>query len=157
MPKILMHGRWKGGSSGNCGQSNSTHGISGVSQIITGSHVGHGKITGTIVVDESLPVVVSQMLVVIEKSVKSARDTPGGSVVMVDVTVPLGGDVMPDVGTGPTVSVEPSVVIVSTPVMTGEPGGMVKIIVEPSGSVSVSTVPVWIGVRVIVTPSVVIV
>jgi hypothetical protein len=118
-----------------------------VSQTITGSHVGHGKITGTIVVDESLPVVMSQMLVVIEKSVKSSTDTPGGSVVMVDVTV----------GTGPTVSVEPSVVIVSTPVMTGEPEGMVKIIVEPSGSVSVSTVTVWIGVMVIVTPSVVIV
>lgn len=157
MPKILIHGRWKGGSSGNCSQSNLTHVISGMSQTITGSQVGHGKMTGTIVVEASLPVVVSQMSVVIEKAVKSERDRPGGSVVMVDVTVPLGGDVMPDVATGPTVSVEPSVVIVSTPVMTDEPEGTVKMIAEPSGSVSVSTVTVWIGVRVIVTPSVVIV
>lgn len=95
--------------------------------------------------DESLPVVVSQMLVVIVKSTKSSSDKPAGSVVMVEVTM----------GTGPTVSVEPSVVIVSTPVIVAEPRGTVKIIVEPSGSVRVSAMTAGIAVKVIVTPSVV--
>ena len=65
--------------------------------------------TGTMVVDESAPVVVSQILVVIGKSVKSWRDTPAGIVVMVDVIVPVGGGVGPK---GPTVKVDPSDVIV---------------------------------------------
>jgi hypothetical protein len=75
---------------------------------------------------------IAKMLVVIGKSVKSSRDTSGGTVVMVDVTA---------VGRGPTVSVEPSVVMVVTPVTT-EPKGTVKTILEPSGSVKVSTVTV---------------
>lgn len=61
------------------------------------------------------------------------------------------------VGTGPTVIVEPSVVMVTTPVRRDEPGGIVMRIVDPSGSVNVSTVGVAVGPMVIVTPSVVIV
>lgn len=85
MPKILMQGRWKVGNFGILGQSNSTHGTSGSFQTISGSHVGQGRMTGTIVVEWSLPVVVSQTLFVIEKSVKTWMERPGGSVVMVDV------------------------------------------------------------------------
>lgn len=98
---------------------------------MTGSHVGQGKMTGTIVVEESLPVVVIQILVEILEAVKSSRDTPEGTVVMVEVIV-AGGSVV----TGPTVSVVPPVVIVSTPVIV-EPGGRVRTVVEPSGPVSV--------------------
>jgi len=151
MPNILMQGRWNGGSSGN-GHLNNTQGISGVLQTISGSHVAQGRTTGTIVVDESLPVVVSQMLVVIEKSVKAPMDTPGGSVVIVDVTVPLGRAAV-----GPTVMVEPSVKIVRSPVIAEESEGRVRIVVEPSGSVSVSTIPVRMGPTVSVEPSMVIV
>lgn len=50
------------------------------------------------------------------------------------------------VGTGPTVSVEPSVVIVVGPVMIEPPDGIVSITVCPSGSVSVSIVGVVTGV-----------
>ena len=70
------------------------------------------------------------------------------------------GAVAPDVGAGPTVSVEPSVVIVCSPVIV-EPEGSVRVIDEPSGSVSVSTfdpaLEVGSGPTVSVEPSVVIV
>jgi hypothetical protein len=51
MPKILMQGRWNLGSCGKVGQLNSTSGTSGRSQMISGSHVGQGKMMGTIVVE----------------------------------------------------------------------------------------------------------
>ena len=69
--------------------------------MITGSHVGHGSITGAIVVDESLPVVVSQILPDTGKSVNSWTNRPGGRVVMVLVTLADGGRV-----SGPMVSAE---------------------------------------------------
>ena len=123
---------------------------------MTGSQVGQGNMTGTIVVDESFPVVVSQMLVLIGKSVKSSMDTPAGTVVIVDVisSTPF-EDV--EVGAGPTVRVDPSVVIVVSPVIADDPKGIVKTIVEPSGSVRVSSVAVGRGVIVSVLPSVVMV
>ena len=71
MPKILMHGRWNVGNSGNVGQSNSTSAISGTFHTISGSQVAQGNMIGTIVVELSLPVVVSHWLPVTEKSVKS--------------------------------------------------------------------------------------
>ena len=51
IPKILMHGRWKGGSSGNPGHSNSTDGISGRFHIIIGVQPTQGTISGRIVVE----------------------------------------------------------------------------------------------------------
>jgi hypothetical protein len=51
MPKILTQGRWNLGSCGKVGQLNSTSGTSGRFQTISGSHVGQGKMMGTIVVE----------------------------------------------------------------------------------------------------------
>jgi hypothetical protein len=51
MPKILTQGRWNLGSCGKVGQLNSTSGTSGRFQMISGSHVGQGKMMGTIVVE----------------------------------------------------------------------------------------------------------
>jgi hypothetical protein len=78
--------------------------------------------TGTMVVEESLPVVVSQKFVVTDESVKSEIVRPGGSVVIVDVMVPLG-----TVVTGPTVKVDPSVVMVVRSVIISEPEGIVSV------------------------------
>lgn len=50
IPNILTHGRWKEGSSGNLIHVNVTQGTGSRSQMISGSHVGHGRMMGTIVV-----------------------------------------------------------------------------------------------------------
>lgn len=130
MPNTLMHGKWKVGRRGKLGQSNSTSGISGNFQMIRGSQVGHGRRIGTIVVEESLPVVVSHSFPVIEKSVKASYERPGGTVVMVEVTEPV------IEMTGPTVIVAPLVVSVVS-VVIDSPKGKVRTVVDPSGSVSV--------------------
>lgn len=107
--------------------------------MILGLQFAQGKITGRMVVDDSLPVVVSHMFPVIEESVKSSIDRDGGRVVMVEFT---------DSGvkgmTGATVRVEPSVVTVSNPEIV-EAGGRVKMKVKLSGSVNVSILKAEVG------------
>jgi hypothetical protein len=64
MPNILMQGKWKDGNSGSSGHWNSTEGISGRFQMMMGAQRGQGRIIGTMVVEESDPVVVSHSFVV---------------------------------------------------------------------------------------------
>ena len=56
-----MQGIWKEGSSGSSGQENSTDGISGRFQMMIGAQRRQGTIMGRMVVEESEPVVVSQV------------------------------------------------------------------------------------------------
>ena len=100
-------------------------------------------------VEWSAPVVVSQEFAVMGVSVMGWIERPGGSVVIVDVSAldVKGRDdavvvvrTAPEtlfVGAGPTTSVDPSVVIVSTPVIE-VPECRLSVIVDPSASVSVS-------------------
>ena len=71
--------------------------ISGRFQTMTASHSGQGSRTGTIVVDESAPVVVSHWSVEMEDP-KACVDRPEGVVVIVEVS-----DVLEVVAAGPVV------------------------------------------------------
>jgi len=97
-PKTCTQGRWKVGSLGNVGQLNITPATIGVSHTMIGAQPGQGKMTGTIVEELSEPVVVSQPLIVRDASVMTLVDSPGSTVVIVEVTDKLG--VVVAIGTG---------------------------------------------------------
>lgn len=96
-PKIWMHGRWNLGSSGNSGQANSTPAMAGRPHMMIAAHSGQGRMTGTIVVEESLPVVVSHSFEV-KVPVNVSVDRPGGTVVMVEVTNDVVTGAVPETG-----------------------------------------------------------
>lgn len=90
MPKISIQGRWNFGRSGKMdSQSNSTSGIGGKSQMMTlsppGLQCGH-QITGTMVWWPSLEVVY-QMSEETPEMLVCCVETPGGNVVIVEVTL----------------------------------------------------------------------
>ena len=141
---IGIHGKDIVGSFGSLGKMTAILGMTGQCHITIGSHQAHGRMTGTIVVELSLFVVVTQVLVERDDPVHASVEKFGGISVMVDVEV---GVAMTRLASGvgtplTTTLLEASREMVSVPVVNAHSGDSVlSLMRSPASTTSTTTLP----------------